>query len=200
MLTNEEEETQGGLVETMESESSSSSSVPCSSQQVASNVNWGIPKGGGLRGGGLNSLNNGTSGWGAPPSNANAAATGWGAPPAPGQPAPQNPNNPNSPPNNNHGGSGATQWGASAASPNRNSTSQSTNGQPNLSGKCLKLFLVLLAPSCLCPPCGCACFRRISNEHKQSKRWSRRDWRERLLLLWVLIIMGTGSGQVAYTN
>ncbi|CAG7822859.1 unnamed protein product [Allacma fusca] len=49
---------------------------------VASNQGWGIPPGVGLRGGGLNSLNNGTSGWGAPPSNSSAAsATGWGAPP-----------------------------------------------------------------------------------------------------------------------
>ena len=49
---------------------------------VASNQGWGIPSGLGLRGGGLNSLNNGTSGWGAPPSNSSAAsATGWGAPP-----------------------------------------------------------------------------------------------------------------------
>lgn len=52
---------------------------------VASNKGWGIPPGMGLRGGGLNSLNNGTSGWGAPPSNTNAAsATGWGAPPGSG--------------------------------------------------------------------------------------------------------------------
>lgn len=53
--------------------------------KVASNKGWGIPSGLGLRGGGLNSLNNGTSNWGAPPSNSNAAsATGWGAPPGSG--------------------------------------------------------------------------------------------------------------------
>jgi len=46
-------------------------------------LSWGLPPGsGGLRGGGLTSLNNnGTSGWGAPPSASAAAATGWGAPP-----------------------------------------------------------------------------------------------------------------------
>ncbi|ODN04634.1 Protein Gawky [Orchesella cincta] len=49
---------------------------------VASNKGWGIPKGLGLRGGspGLNSLNNGTSGWGPVPQPTGNAPTGWGAP------------------------------------------------------------------------------------------------------------------------
>jgi len=49
---------------------------------VASNKGWGIPKGLGLRGGspGLNSLNNGTSGWGPVPQQTGNAPTGWGAP------------------------------------------------------------------------------------------------------------------------
>lgn len=50
--------------------------------KVASNNGWGIPKGLGLRGGspGLNSLNNGTSGWGPVPQPTGNAPTGWGAP------------------------------------------------------------------------------------------------------------------------
>lgn len=47
------------------------------------NFRWGIPKGLGLRGGGENSLNAGTSGWGTP--NA-SGGSGWGGnPPGPPQ-------------------------------------------------------------------------------------------------------------------
>ncbi|KAK6623834.1 hypothetical protein RUM44_010690 [Polyplax serrata] len=47
----------------------------------ASNVRWGIPKGLCLRGGGENSLNTGTSGWGTP---AASGGSGWGGnPPGP---------------------------------------------------------------------------------------------------------------------
>lgn len=44
---------------------------------------WGIPKGLGLRGGGENSLNTGTSGWGIPTAS---GGSGWGGnPPGPPQ-------------------------------------------------------------------------------------------------------------------
>lgn len=148
---------------------------------VASNKGWGIPKGLGLRGGspGLNSLNNGTSGWGPVPQPTGNAPTGWGAPASQTSSA-GNPNNgviggtqgqvagggpsssgsigasstsnsSSSPPgsgginnpgqalpsaNNNHP-SGSNQW--ASTSPNRN-TSQNTNGQPNISGKKIRLL------------------------------------------------------------
>jgi hypothetical protein len=131
-------------------------------EKVASNKGWGIPPGQGLKGGGLNSLNNGTSGWGAPPSNQNAGVTGWGAPPGPGQAQPQqgapNPNQPNapappppapsssSPPNpgapaNNNHQSGSNQWASN--SPNRNA-SQNTNGQQIIPGQYFIFVLLII--------------------------------------------------------
>ncbi|XP_059475885.1 protein Gawky isoform X3 [Neocloeon triangulifer] len=76
----------------------------------ATNVGWGIPRGLGLRGGGENSLNNGTSGWGTPPAGA-ANSSGWGQ-----NTTAQNAN------------AGATsQWGAAA----RPGPPAGPNGQPN---------------------------------------------------------------------